>query len=207
MRNIYLIVNNLVLNNIDYLNEESLDIKRERRPLSIEGELLAKKISMRHELQNVTSIYSSGFASALATAKYLGEKRDITININNKFNERKVGQTTKQTNLQYFKDNQEHDFNYKLPMGESFNMTKTRVTTSFKELLKINQDEEIAIFTHTLAINALLSNWCEIAYNLDNNLILNFKDEVVDSISGNTILNLVFDENLNLMEVKSIEIN
>lgn len=206
MRKIYLIVNNFVLNNIDYLTDESLDAKREKRPLSIEGEIFSKDISNCKALQNVTSIYSSGFASALATSKYLSAKLNVTINIENKFNERKVGQTNKQTNLQYFRENQEHDFNYKLPNGESFNMTKERVTKAFKELTKINQDDEIAIFTHTLVINTLLSNWCEIAYNLDNNLILNFNETVVDT-SNNDIICLTFDDTLNLTNIENIAIN
>ena len=204
MRKVYLIVNNLVLNNIDYLNDETMDEKRVKRPLSVQGEIFAQNISNIPELQNVTSIYSSGFASALGTAKYLSDKLNITINIENKFNERKVWQTNKQNNFKYFKENQEHDFNYKLPNGESFNMTKERVTKAFREMTKINQDEEILIFTHTIAVNSLLSNWCEIAYNLDNNLILNFNDEVVDSVSGNLILSLTFDDKLNLKEIKNI---
>lgn len=206
MRKIYLIVNNLVLNNIDYLNDESMDDKRVKRPLSIQGEIFAQKISEIPELENVTSIYSSGFASALGTAKYLSDKLNVIINIENKFNERKVGQTNKQTNIQYFRENQEHDFNYKLPNGESFNMTKDRVTKAFKELTKINQDEEIAIFTHSIVVNSLLSNWCEVAYNLDNNLILNFKDEVVDTTSNNSILCLIFEKD-NLINIENFEIN
>ncbi|MBO5096584.1 MAG: histidine phosphatase family protein [Bacilli bacterium] len=204
MRKIYLIVNNLVLNNIDYLNDETMDDKRVKRPLSIQGENFAQKISKISELENVTSIYSSGFASALGTAKYLSDKLNVTINIENKFNERKVGQTNKQTNFQYFRENQEHDFNYKLPNGESFNMTKDRVTKAFKEMTKINQDEEIAIFTHSIVVNSLLTNWCEVAYNLDNNLILNFNDKVVDSISGNFVLCLTFDDKLNLIEINGL---
>lgn len=207
MRKIYLIVNNLVLNNIDYLNDESMDDKRVKRPLSIDGELFAEKISKIPELQNITSIYSSGFASALATSKYLSARLNVTINIENKFNERKVGHTNKQTNLQYFRENQEHDFNYKLPNGESFNMTKERVTKAFKELTKVNQDEEIAIFTHTLVINTLLTNWCEIAYNLDNNLILNFNDSVVDTASSKSILCLTFENNSNLIKIENIKID
>ena len=204
MRKIYLIVNNLVLNNIDYLNDETMDDKRVKRPLSIQGESLAQKISEMSELENVTSIYSSGFASALGTAKYLSDKLNVTINIENKFNERKVGQTNKQTNFQYFRENQEHDFNYKLPNGESFNMTKDRVTKIFKEMTRINQDGEIAIFTHSIVVNSLLTNWCDVAYNLDNDLILNFNDKVVDSISGNFVLSLTFDDKLNLIEINCL---
>lgn len=205
MRKVYLIVNNYVLNNIDYLNDESMSDKMLKRPLSIEGEEFAKKIANLKDFENITSIYSSGFASALGTAKYLSNKLNLTINIENKLNERKVGDTNKQTNFQYFRENQEHDFNYKLPNGESFNMTKSRVTKVFNEIMKINQDEEIIIFTHRIVLNSLLTNWCEISYNLDNNLILNFNDYVVDNTLGNILVSLTFDDNMKLIDIKNIE--
>lgn len=206
MRKIYFIVNNLVLNNIDYLKDENIDSKREKRPLSIEGENMASQIAALEELENISSIYSSGFASALGTAKYLSSKLNLTINIENKLNERKIGVATNKTNFQFYKENQEHDFDYKLPNGESFNNTKERLTKIFKEITKLNQDEEIAIFTHTLAVNALLSNWCEIAYNLDNNLILNFNDEVVDSSSLISVHCVTFSESLELISIENINI-
>lgn len=206
MRKIYFIVNNLVLNNIDYLKDENIDSKREKRPLSIEGENMASQIAALKELENISSIYSSGFASALGTAKYLSSKLNLTINIENKLNERKIGVATNKTNFQFYKENQEHDFDYKLPNGESFNNTKERLTKIFKEITKLNQDEEIAIFTHTLAVNALLSNWCEIAYNLDNNLILNFNDEVVDSSSLISVHCVTFSESLELISIENINI-
>lgn len=206
MRKIYFIVNNLVLNNIDYLKDENIDNKREKRPLSIDGENKAKEISKLSELESVSSIYSSGFASALGTAKYLSSKLNLTINIENKLNERRIGIATNKTNFQFYKENQEHDFDYKLPNGESFNNTKERLTKIFKEITKLNQDEEIAIFTHTLAVNSLLSNWCEVAYNLDNNLILNFNDQVVDSSSSISVHCVTFNDSLELISIESLSI-
>ena len=123
MRRLFLIVNNLVLNNIDYMDNEDTDLKRAKRPLSIAGEKASKKIAEDPSLANIMSIYSSGYSSALATSKYLSEKLNIVININNNLVERKIGNTNRQTNFQYYKENQEHDFNYKFPNGESFNNT------------------------------------------------------------------------------------
>ena len=121
MRKIYLIVNNMVLNNIDYLNDESIDERRVKRPLSIEGESFAKNLSNLKELQNVTSIYSSGFSSALCTAKYLSNQLNVVINIENKLNERKVGQTNKQTNKQTITHLSQRTINDTTPPTASIN--------------------------------------------------------------------------------------
>lgn len=200
LRNIYLIVNNLVLNNIEYLNAETIDEKRSKRPLSIEGEKKSELL-FGERFKDISSMYSSGFSSALSTAKYLSSYLNIPINIENKFNERKIGQINKTTNLNFFRENQEHDFDYKLPGGESFNDVKVRITKAFKEITKINQDEEIAIFTHNIAITALLSNWCEVDYNLDNRLILNFNERMIDLNDPIVLLKLAFDNNFKLTDV------
>lgn len=207
MRNIFFIVNNCVLNNIDYLDNEDIDMKRAKRPLSVIGEELAHNASTLPLLDNISSIYSSGFASALATAKYLSERLEVTIYIDSKLNERKIGTVNKQTNFAYFKENQEHDFNYKLPMGESFNMTKSRITSQIKEILKMNKDDDIAIFTHSLALTSFLSNFCNIEYNLDNDLILDFNEEPIPSVGDFGIIKLVIDDNFNVSLIEKINVN
>ena len=75
---LYLISNNLVLDNIIYETDESIENKRINRPLSIEGEKEAVKLVKKID-GNV--IYSSNFASALATAKYYSSYKNIPINI------------------------------------------------------------------------------------------------------------------------------
>lgn len=207
MRTLYLIVNNLVLNNIDYLDNEEIDSKRAKRPLSINGEEMCKKMYKLEELQEVTSIYSSSYASALSTAKYLSEKLDVVINIDNKFNERKIGTVNNKSNFKYYKENQEHDFNYKYPMGESFNMTKERMLKSVRDILRINNDDNIAIFTHSLAITSFLSNFCETEYNLENNLILNFNGEPLETVGEFNIYRVFLDDNMKVSDIESIDIN
>ena len=86
--NIYLISNNLVLNDITYESDIVLEEKRTSRPLSIEGEKLAKRLS---EEIPVSYIYSSNYASALATAKYFAEKYGSIIKIDKKLNDSKIG--------------------------------------------------------------------------------------------------------------------
>lgn len=207
MRNLFLIVNNCVLNNIDYLDNEDIDLKRSKRPLSVLGEEMANNCSTIPLLEQVTSIYSSSYASALSTAKYLSNRLNVTIYIDNKFNERRIGTVNKQTNFSYFKENQEHDFNYHLPMGESFNMTKIRVTSQIKNILKINKDDDIAIFTHSLVVSSFLSNFCQVEYNLDNNLILEYDGEPITSNGDFEIIKIVIDDSFKVFSIQNININ
>ena len=65
---LYLISNNLVVDNISYLTDVSLEEKRINRPLSILGE---KKAQILMNLEGIESIYASDYASAIDSAKYL----------------------------------------------------------------------------------------------------------------------------------------
>jgi len=191
---LYLVSNNSVLNNLVYKNEESLESKREKRPLSIEGEKQAKVLANLEELQEINSIYSSGYASAIATSKYIADKLELSINIDNKLNERKIGQLEDKT-LRFFKEHQEHDFNYHLSGGESINTTKTRINNSINKILKENKELNILVVTHSTAIMSYLLNFCEKGYNLDERLILNYNDNVImdGTTSGMEIFKLEFD--------------
>jgi len=191
---LYLVSNNCVVNNLVYKNDDSLETKRERRPLSIEGEIKAKELSTLSEFQELSVIYSSSYSSAIATSKYIAEKLEININVDNKLNERKIGLLEDKT-LRFFKEHQEHDFNYRLSSGESINATKMRITHAITEILNSNKEKNILIVTHNTAIMSYLLNYCEKGYNLDERLILNYNDEViVDGTSaGIDIFKLEFD--------------
>ena len=84
---IYLVSNNLVLEDIKYETDEAVEEKRITRPLSIDGEKEAVKLVKKIDA-NV--IYSSNYASALATAKYYASYKKLDININSFLNYFKV---------------------------------------------------------------------------------------------------------------------
>ena len=113
---LYLVSNNCVLNNLIYKNNEALDEKREKRPLSIEGEEEAKRLCNLIE-NEINVIYTSSYASAIATSKFIANKFELSINIENKLNDRKIG-LLKDKTLRFFKETQEHDFEYKLRSDE-----------------------------------------------------------------------------------------
>ena len=202
MKTLFLIANNLVTGDIDYLQKEAIDSKREKRVLSIEGEKAALKLARIKGLDCVSKIYSSGYASAVGTAKYLAKRLALSVNVLNDLNERKIGRFPDGLKLTYFKDSQEHDFNYHLPEGESVNDTKERLTRVINKIIK--EDNEVsAIFTHQTAINSYLMNFCEISYNLDDHLVLNYNDNVVSNFNSLIIYKLVYDDNNELIDIKT----
>ena len=135
---VYLISNNLVLENIVYETDETLEQKRINRPLSIMGEKkamdLAKKV-------NVQIIYSSFYASALATAKYLRSKNDVVISINSNLKDAVIGELGSK-NIKNLRLMQEKDFNYRYINGESLNDTKLRMKKIMQKIISSSEDRK-----------------------------------------------------------------
>lgn len=200
---LYLVSNNCVLNNLIYKNNEALDEKREKRPLSIEGEEEAKRLCNLIE-NEINVIYTSSYASAIATSKFIANKFELSINIENKLNDRKIG-LLKDKTLRFFKETQEHDFEYKLSDGESINDTKTRITNIINKILKENENNTILIVTHSTAIMSYLLNYCEKGYNLDDRLILNYDDNVImDGTANGLDIFKVELENAKVLDIKRL---
>ena len=202
MKTLFLIANNLVIGDITYLQKGPIDEKREKRVLSIEGEKAALKLAKIRGLDCVSKIYTSGYASAIGTAKYLAKRLNISVNVLSDLNERKIGRFPDGLKLSYFKDSQEHDFNYHLPEGESINDTKERLTKVINKILK-EEEEVSAIFTHQTAINSYLMNFCETSYNLDDHLVLNYNDNVVSNFNSLIIYKLVYNDKNELIDIKT----
>ncbi len=62
-------------------SNDSSQIKNEKIPLSIKGEFLAQSLSNIEELKNIDVLFSSNYVRAISTAKYIAEKNNIEINI------------------------------------------------------------------------------------------------------------------------------
>ena len=73
--------------NEDY---ETSQIANEKIILSVQGEQKAKELSKLEQLKNIDVLYSSNYARAIATAKYIANENNIPINIDINFNERKL---------------------------------------------------------------------------------------------------------------------
>lgn len=72
------------------VKNENSQISNEKIILSVAGEKEAEKISELEELKNIDVLWSSNYARAIGTAKYIAEKNNIEINIDESFNERKL---------------------------------------------------------------------------------------------------------------------
>jgi len=193
---VYLINNSLTMNNLSFPSKDTLESKREKRILSIEGEKESLNLASSEILQNINVIYSSPYVMSIGTAKYLAQYLELDIIIKSELGERRIG-SLGDKKISVLTEMQENDFNYKLSGGESLNEVKARMLRFLKEILKSNKDKEIALFTHNVAITCLLSEFCTKGYNLDNRLILNYNDEaIIDGAwCGINIIELTFDNN------------
>lgn len=191
---VYLVSNNLLLDGLSYDGDTNLENLRMLRPLSFEGEYVAKKISENDIFKDIERIYSSFYSSAICSAKYLASKLNLEITLSNKFNDCKVG-VLGSKNMKMVKGLQDHDFNYKLSGGESLNNVGERMLLGFEML--INRDEDVVIFTHKRAILGFLLKNANIGYNLDDNLILEYNGGQIydDSDSECDIYKVEFNKN------------
>lgn len=199
---IYLVSNNLLLDNINYENNADLDLIRMTRPLSIEGEALAKELASKDIFNNIGKIYSSIYASSISAAKYLADKLNIEINLTNRINECKVGMLGSK-NMKMVKGLQDHEFTYKLPNGESLVDVGNRLHYFINSINKENNN--VVLFTHKRIILGYLLKHAKVGYNLDDNLILEFNNNLIydDTESDLDIYEITFD-NDNITDIIKI---
>ena len=172
---LYLVSNNMVLEDLVYETDETVEEKRINRPLSIEGEKKAVKLVKKI---NANIIYSSNYASALATAKYYARYKNIFININSFLNDSKIGKLGNR-NIKMLRFMQERDFDFKFNNGESLNETCNRMNIAINSIIKRIGNQNIVIFTHKRAILGYLLKYLDKGYNLDDRLILTYNDKVI----------------------------
>ncbi len=75
----------------EYNANEIEQIRNEKNPLSVDGEKYAEQMSNYSELLNIDFLYSSHYVRAMATAKYIAEKNNILLNVDERLGERKFG--------------------------------------------------------------------------------------------------------------------
>lgn len=72
------------------IQNEDTQICNEKIILSVKGEKDAERIGKIPELQNINVLWTSNYVRAIATAKYIAMQKNIEINIDEGFNERKL---------------------------------------------------------------------------------------------------------------------
>ncbi len=201
MTTIYLINNTLTMNNLDY-PDDTLEQRRQKRILSIEGEKESEELVNIDYLKRTNVIYSSPYVMAVGTAKYLARKLELETIITRELGERVLG-AIGDKKIRMVSEMQENDFSYKLSGGESLNDVKRRMTCFINKIKRLEKDKTIAMFTHNVAITSYLSEYCTKGFNLDNRLILNYEEEaIIDGAwDGINIIEIIFEGD-NVVSIK-----
>ena len=189
---LYLVSNNLVIDDIVYETDETLEEKRINRPLSIEGEKMAVKLVKKIK---ANIVYSSSYASSIASAKYFASVKKCNIVINSFLNDLRVGDLGNR-NIQMLRFMQKRNFDFKFNRGESLSDVNKRMNIAIDRILKKNSNKNIVIFTQKSAITGYLLDKLEKGYNLDDRLILSFNDKVIidDANQDVNIIKICFEK-------------
>lgn len=189
---LYLVSNNLVVDNILYETDEGLEEKRINRPLSIEGEKASVKLVKKID---ASIVYSSSYASSIGTAKYYASYKNIDVNINSFLNDLRIGDLGRK-NIKMLRFMQERDFDFKFNRGESLNDVNKRMNIAIDRIIKKNGNKNIVIFTQKSAITGYLLDKLEHGYNLEDRLVLSFNERVIidDNLSDVDIIKLELEK-------------
>ena len=208
---VYLIRHSVRFNNKEmiesYKTTQNALLKNEKIVLSVTGEKRAEILSNEEELQDIDVVYTSNCVRTLQTAKYLLEKQNLKANIDERFDERRVGLPNDGEVTDWYV-RQYEDENYKTIGGESQADVRNRMYEALQEVIEANKGKRIAILSHGYAITFLLLKWCKL-----NNI--NNKHKLEISFNGKTIFNkklnspevfkLVLDENNKVENIENIE--
>lgn len=191
-----------------YKVNEIEQIRNEKNLLSVDGEKYAEQMSNLPELLKVEILYSSHYVRAMSTAKYIAEKNNIILNVDERLGERRFGVNNISELPSTFFEDQFRNWDYKLTNGESVNEVSKRMNEALSEILDVNRDKKIVIISHGTAISAMLKKWCNIKLNEETKLVeIYFNNKLV--FDGNwkcpELFKLEFDDNNNLISIKNIK--
>lgn len=192
----------------EYKVNEIEQIRNEKNLLSVDGEKYAEQMSNLPELLKVEILYSSHYVRAMSTAKYIAEKNNIILNVDERLGERRFGVNNMSELPSTFFEHQFRNWDYKLTNGESVNEVSKRMNEALSEILDVNRDKKIAIISHGTAIFAMLKKWCNIKLNEETKLVeIYFNNELVFDGSWKCpeLFKLEFDDNNNLISIKNIK--
>ncbi len=185
---------------------DSKQIINEKNFLSVSGEKRAEELSKQEELQNIDAVYSSNYVRSLETAKYIALENNIIINVDDRLNERKIGDMGDMEWREFYRL-QMKDFDFKLSGGESLNQTKKRMVEAMKNILMFETGNRVAVISHSTALTCLLSAWCEMGKNYNDEIILSYNGEsIIDgSFTAPMVFKVVFD-GMNVLSVEYLEL-
>lgn len=177
-----------------------------RRPLSVDGEKMAKEFSTNDEFDNINEVWSSGYSRCLGTAKYFVYNHNLKVNIDNRLGERIHGVINSYDEVpDNFEKKQLEDENYKLPNGESQKEVGSRMYDALVDIINRNKNKKVVIVSHATSIIFLLKKLrCNIVLNEDysynNNVFFNGIPNYLETFK------LEFDNDNGLINIKNIKI-
>jgi len=130
-----------------YNSNDSKQQRTEKKMLSIEGEENARRLSKEMEFKDIDSVYCSNYVRAMQTAKYFIDGRNIKLNIDERFNERKMGNYSKEEYPDFFCD-QYWNKELKGEEGECQIDVNKRMTEAFWEVVNNNKNRKNVIISH-----------------------------------------------------------
>ena len=176
-------------------NEDS-QLINEKEILSVEGEEQARKLSELEELKNLDVIWSSSYARAKATAKYIAQVNNLPCNLDNNLSERRLGNLKELGVFMQGKatrdPSQEQllDRTYRTSNGESAEQTRARMNEFFSKMLTKYEGKRIAVVSHGGSIKFFLLNWCEVSEDVK----LVYGKDVILNIKSPCLLKLTFNQ-------------
>ncbi len=187
-------------------NSDNTQTKNEKAILSVSGERLAEELSKNSELQGIDAVYSSSYVRSLETAKYIALENNTIINVDERLNERKIGDFGTMSGKEFHRL-QANDFDFKLSGGESINQTKKRMSDAVKNILMFETGNRVVVVSHSTAIMAMLSAWCCIGHNYDEDVILTYGDNtIIDGhFTAPMVFKVVFD-GMQVLDVSYLEL-
>lgn len=188
----------LKYNNIN--NTDLLQVQNEKWPLTENVESIAKEKSKLEELQSFDIVFSSNYVRAIGTSKYFTLN---TINIDERFGERKFGINNWDELPLDFSERQFKNFDYKIGNGESINEVIKKEEAALNDFLKNYEGKKILIVGHSTALAALFSKWCKINYN--GPYTYNDKELFDGKWNYCETFKLVFDDNNNLISMNNVK--
>lgn len=172
MKIVYLIRHSapfVMIDNYDDYQNVSWDDYNRNMILSSLGEDNAKKLCDIEELNHIDVIYSSDSYRAIGTSKYLAEKNNLKIKLDNRINERKLGcEKISDLPLDFFRNSFDNK-DLKFASGESLNEVDSRFNSFLNNVLD-GTDNNIVLVIHGMILMSYLKSICD--FNFDGN---NFK--------------------------------
>lgn len=208
---VYFIRHSVRLNNKNVIHEyntsQSNNLKMEKIVLSVTGEKRAEILSNEKELQNIDVVYTSNCVRTLQTAKYLLEKQNLMVNIDERLDERRVGISNSDIYPDWFTRQYLHK-DYKTEGGESQIDVVRRMTEAFNEIIDKHKGKRIAIFSHGIAITFFLLNFCKLEnISQDKVMTYSFKGKQIFSkkINSPDVFKLTLNDENEVINVENIE--